>query len=62
MLDKLVGDNLQALVDDHGEEFGFTRSCSFRDKGVLTKNFGLIVRDEEGEEHLFALLGSYDSE
>ena len=59
---KTATENLQALIDFHGEEFGFVRSCSFRDRGVLTKNLGVIVRDEDGEEHQLALLGSYDDE
>ena len=62
MTDRQVVQNLEALIDFHGEEFGFARSCSFRERGVLTKNLGVIVRDENGEEHHLALLGSYDDE
>ena len=60
MNDKKVTENLLALLEEEGQDFGFEEVNTFKEAGVLTKNLGLVVTDRDGVQHHFALLGSWD--
>jgi hypothetical protein len=47
------------MLEEYGEDYGIEEIQTYKNAGVLTNNYGLLIIDSDGQPHHIELVGSF---